>query len=88
MSHADDGDYEDLVVEQVGARLTVTINRPHRLNALRTLTLRELCTAFARVGSDPAIGVVVLAGAGDRAFCAGAEAVTLNPYDDRAAAGS
>ena len=73
MAEADEREYRDLLVEEDGGRLTVTINRPDRLNALRTLTLRELCAVLARVGSDPAIGVVVLAGAGDRAFSVGGD---------------
>jgi 1,4-dihydroxy-2-naphthoyl-CoA synthase len=73
MSEAGEGGYQDLLVEQAGGRMTVTINRPHRLNALRTQTLQELCAAFAHAAGDPAVGVVVLAGAGDRAFCVGGD---------------
>lgn len=73
MDHAADGQYEDLLVARDGGRLTVTINRPHRLNALRMQTLRDLCAALGPVGSDPSIGVVVLAGAGERAFCVGGD---------------
>jgi len=64
---------EDLLVERAGARLTVTINRPHRLNAMRTQTVTELCEAMAEAADDPAIGVVVLTGAGDRAFTVGGD---------------
>jgi naphthoate synthase/2-ketocyclohexanecarboxyl-CoA hydrolase len=63
----------DVRVEVDGGRQTVTIDRPHRLNALRTQTLRELCDAFARAWDDPAVGVVVLTGAGDRAFTVGGD---------------
>jgi naphthoate synthase/2-ketocyclohexanecarboxyl-CoA hydrolase len=73
MSETKQGTYQDLLLTQTRGRLTVTINRPYRLNALRTLTLRELCAVFARVASDPQVGVVVLAGAGDRAFCVGGD---------------
>ena len=65
--------YQDLLVLKGGGRLTITINRPHRLNALRTLTLQELCGAFSTVAGDPTVGVVVLTGAGDRAFCVGGD---------------
>ena len=64
---------EDLLLDRSGGRLTVTINRPDRLNALRTQTVRELCEAFEEAAVDPAIGVVVLTGAGDRAFCVGGD---------------
>jgi len=73
MAERGDPGFQDLLVRRDGGRLTVTINRPHRLNALRTLTLRELCEVLAGVGSDPGTGVVVLAGAGDRAFCVGGD---------------
>jgi 1,4-dihydroxy-2-naphthoyl-CoA synthase len=65
--------YQDLLVRKNGGRLTVTINRPHRLNALRTLTLQELCGVFSTVAGDRKVGVVVLTGAGDRAFCVGGD---------------
>ena len=64
---------QDLLVERAGGRLTVTINRPERLNALRTRTVLELCEALEGAAVDPAIGVVVLTGAGDRAFCVGGD---------------
>jgi enoyl-CoA hydratase/carnithine racemase len=54
----------DVVVERSGGRMTVVIDRPRRLNALRTRTLAELCAAFAEAAGDPAVGVVVLTGAG------------------------
>jgi naphthoate synthase/2-ketocyclohexanecarboxyl-CoA hydrolase len=64
---------EDLIIERAGARMTVTINRPHRLNALRTQTVRELCDALAQASDDPAVGVLVLTGAGERAFTVGGD---------------
>jgi len=64
---------EDVVVERSGGRMTVVIDRPHRLNAIRTRTLTELCAAFAEAADDPAVGVVVLTGAGDRAFTVGGD---------------
>src|SRR5262245_51879147 len=65
--------YEDIVVTVAAGRATITINRPHRLNAVRTRSIRELCDAFAEASDDPAVGVIVLTGAGDRAFCAGGD---------------
>jgi naphthoate synthase/2-ketocyclohexanecarboxyl-CoA hydrolase len=65
--------FEDVLVRRRGGRMTITINRPRRLNAIRTRTLREMCEALAAATDDPAIGVVVLAGAGDRAFCVGGD---------------
>jgi dihydroxynaphthoic acid synthetase len=67
------GRYEDILVEVGGGRARITINRPKRLNALRTRSVWELCQAFAQASDDPAVGVVVLTGAGDRAFCVGGD---------------
>ena len=51
----------------------VTLDRPKVLNALNAETLAELDAAFEALGSDAAIRVVLLAGAGGRAFAAGAD---------------
>lgn len=52
---------------------TVTINRPDVLNALDFPTMRELARAFEQASWDDAVAVVVVTGAGDRAFCTGAD---------------
>jgi len=52
---------------------TITINRPERRNALDPATLDGLIGAFERAGGDAEARAVVLTGAGDRAFCAGAD---------------
>lgn len=54
-------------------RATITINRPQVLNCLDFPTLRELHQAFEDVSWDDTIRVMVLTGAGDRAFCTGAD---------------
>src|SRR5262249_56888547 len=51
----------------------ITINRPEVRNAFRTITVAELTDAFVDARWDPAIGVVVLTGAGDKAFCSGGD---------------
>jgi naphthoate synthase len=51
----------------------ITINRPEVRNAFRPETLHELAHAFAVARDDPAVGVVVLTGAGHEAFCAGGD---------------
>ncbi len=51
----------------------ITIDREERRNALSWDLVRELRAAFARAKEDDAVGVVVLTGAGDKAFCAGAD---------------
>lgn len=51
----------------------ITINRPHAYNAFTTTTLEELTLAFEDAERDPAVGVAVLTGAGDKAFCSGGD---------------
>jgi E-phenylitaconyl-CoA hydratase len=56
-----------------GAVLVVTLDRPERLNALTGPDYADLATAWARARDDDAVRAVVLTGAGDRAFCTGAD---------------
>jgi enoyl-CoA hydratase len=65
--------YENLLVEREGAVAIVTINRPEKRNALNTLTLREIHHVMTALGADAAVGAIVLTGAGDKAFVAGAD---------------
>lgn len=57
---------------------TVTVNRPDKLNALNRATLEALDAAFAAAAADPAVRVVVLTGAGPKAFVAGADIAEMN----------
>ncbi len=66
-------DFKKIVYAKVGPRATVTINRPQVLNCLDFPTMRELIRAFEDVSWDDSIRVMVLTGAGDRAFCTGAD---------------
>ncbi len=65
--------YEDILYEVDGARATITLNRPDRLNAFRMKTLEELSEAFEAAADDERVGVIVFTGAGDRAFCVGGD---------------
>jgi enoyl-CoA hydratase len=56
-----------------GAVRTLTINRPDKLNALNRETIGELTLAFRQAAQDDSVRVVVLAGAGEKAFVAGAD---------------
>jgi enoyl-CoA hydratase/carnithine racemase len=69
--------YEHLLVERDGAVATVTVNRPKVLNALNAATLVELETAMRGLQSEPGVRVVLLTGAGDKAFVAGADITEL-----------
>lgn len=62
-----------LLVEVAEGVARVTLNRPEVRNALNEALLRELESTLRRLEDDPAARVVVLRGAGDRAFCAGAD---------------
>jgi enoyl-CoA hydratase len=53
--------------------MIVTLNRPDRLNALDTLSKKQLAEAWRLAATDPQIRVVVLRGAGEKAFCAGSD---------------
>ena len=69
-----------------GGIATVTVNRPDKLNALNSATVLELGDAFERVRADPAIRALILTGAGEKAFVAGAdinELAVLSPVEAR-----
>ena len=65
--------YEDILFDVTNGAATIAINRPQVLNAFRGQTCEELIHAFNRAGWDKAVGVIVLTGAGDRAFCTGGD---------------
>lgn len=65
--------FKNILYEKSGHRATVTMNRPSVLNCLDFPTLRELHRAFEDVSWDDTVRVLVLTGAGDRAFCTGAD---------------
>jgi len=65
--------YETLLVEVRDGVAAVTLNRPEARNALNRTLVRELGDALEALDGDPEARVVVLRGAGDRAFCAGAD---------------
>jgi enoyl-CoA hydratase/carnithine racemase len=62
---------EAVLYEQRDAVAIITINRPEARNAIDRAVREGLFAAFARAEADPSVQVVVLTGAGDRAFCAG-----------------
>src|SRR5215210_3151397 len=65
--------YQDILYEKRDGIATITINRPKVLNAFRAETVEEMLEAMRDAEHDDEIGVVVLAGAGDRAFCSGGD---------------
>jgi enoyl-CoA hydratase len=66
-------EFGNIRVEKRPLLAIVTVDRPKVLNALNGATLTELETAFRELGADEAVRVILLMGAGDRAFAAGAD---------------
>jgi naphthoate synthase len=68
------GEYDDISYELSGDGIAkITIDRPEVHNAFRPQTIVELMDAFERAREDTSVGVIVLTGAGDRAFCSGGD---------------
>ncbi|HMH51229.1 MAG TPA: 1,4-dihydroxy-2-naphthoyl-CoA synthase [Candidatus Acidoferrum sp.] len=65
--------YTDVLYDKQDGIAWITINRPETRNAFRTRTVHELTDAFQDARWDPSVGVVVLTGAGDKAFCSGGD---------------
>jgi 2-ketocyclohexanecarboxyl-CoA hydrolase len=65
--------YHDILYDKRDGVATITINRPKVLNAFRAETVEEMLAAMRDADNDPDIGVIVLAGSGDRAFCSGGD---------------
>ena len=70
---ASDFRFKEILYQKKGRVATVILNRPGIYNCLSTLTLEEVTAAFRDIADDDAIGVAVLTGAGDRAFCTGGD---------------
>lgn len=73
--------YNSLLFDIKNRVATVTINRPDKLNALNATTKDELRSAFTQIKADASVDVVILTGAGEKAFVAGTdigELTTLN----------
>jgi len=70
--------FETILVEIDGNVALITLNRPKVLNALNALMIGELAEAFEELDADAVVRAIVLTGAGDRAFAAGADIGELN----------
>jgi 2-ketocyclohexanecarboxyl-CoA hydrolase len=66
-------EYTDILYEVQGGVARITINRPKKYNAFRGQTCEELIHAFSSASWDKTVGVVVLTGTGDKAFCTGGD---------------
>jgi naphthoate synthase len=68
------GSFDDILYEKSDEGIAkITINRPEVRNAFRPQTVEELIRAFASAREDEGVGVVILTGAGDKAFCSGGD---------------
>jgi len=66
--------YTDIRLDKTSDGIArITINRPEVRNAFRPLTVRELLDAFDVAHEDPDVGVIILTGEGDKAFCSGGD---------------
>src|SRR4029453_5772198 len=65
--------FANLLLERDGAVAIITVNRPKVLNALNTQTLDELRRAILELKHDEAVRAVILTGAGEKSFVAGAD---------------
>ena len=65
--------YEEILFELYDGIAKITINRPEKRNAFTPLTVQEMIDAMAICREDPRIKVIVLTGAGDKAFCSGGD---------------
>ena len=74
---ADAPEMQNVQVERDGYLAVVTVNRPSKLNALDDLTIAELGCAVVGLERDDSVGAIVLTGAGDKAFVAGADISVL-----------
>jgi enoyl-CoA hydratase len=73
--------YENILLEKKNSIAYVTVNRPKVLNALNMATMEELRAAFHEIKNDADIRVVILTGAGEKAFVAGADISELAKQD-------
>ncbi len=79
--------FDNLLLERDGAVAVVTLNRPKVLNALNNQTLAELSSCMADLKADPGVRAIILTGAGEKSFVAGAdinELAALSPVEGQA----
>jgi naphthoate synthase len=72
-------EFEDILYEKKEGVAKITINRPEKRNAFRAKTFAEMSQAFLDAWGDRKVGVVVLTGAGDKAFCSGGDVSERGP---------
>ena len=69
--------YETLKIEREKSTVSITLNRPHRLNTFNDTLIEELSEVLDIIDQDPSLRCVILTGEGDRAFSAGADVMAF-----------
>lgn len=72
-------EYQNLIYENQGGVAIVTLNRPKALNALNAALMTELDTLAGAIAKDASVKAVIITGAGDKAFVAGADITEMQP---------
>ncbi len=78
--------YHTILTQKNDGVLTITIERPKKLNALNKATISELHSAFTEAKSDATIRAIILTGSGDKAFVAGADISEFANFTEQQAA--
>jgi len=73
--------FENILLEIDGAIATLTVNRPEKRNAVNNATVEDIDKALDQIEANPDLRVLILTGAGDKAFVAGADIVELDKRD-------
>lgn len=66
-------EYTQILLDVADGIATITLNRPHKMNAYTNTMMTEIIAAFDETDADDSVRAVIVTGAGDRAFCAGAD---------------
>ena len=74
-------EYHNIYIEEENQVAVITIDRPKKLNALNTVTIKELHNAFKELEEDEAIRVIIITGSGEKAFVAGADISEFAHFD-------
>ena len=74
------GNFKDINYYKAEGIAKIAINRPEKLNAFRPLTIKEISEALKDAQEDPEIGVIILTGEGNKAFCTGGDQTVRGDY--------
>ncbi len=77
--------FDNVLYEAADGTAWITVNKPQKLNALDRATVEDIAAAALKAGSDPDVRVIVLTGAGEKAFVAGADIEQMSTLDPGAA---